>query len=153
MQENQQDLLSEQLITKNEIQRKKLLPLWIKIFAWIFLVISVFVPVVFILGLMGYDAALSLYGLETNEPLSIIGIVIMTLFVIKGFTAYGLLREKNWAVNMGLVDAISGIILCTLLMLYPIINSNYVFSFRLEIIALIPFLLKLFKIQTEWESY
>ena len=48
MQQNQQDLLSEQLITKNEIQRKKLLPLWIKIFAWIFLVISVFVPVVFI---------------------------------------------------------------------------------------------------------
>ena len=42
MQENQTDLLTDELIQENGIPRKKMLPVWIKIFTWIFLVISVF---------------------------------------------------------------------------------------------------------------
>src|SRR5215217_1416077 len=147
MQENQTDLLTDELLQYNAIPRKKLLPLWIKIFTWIFLVISAFVPIVSVLGLMGYSTQLALYGLETNEPFSSIGIIITTVFIIKGITAFGLLKEKDWAVQIGIVDAIIGIIICTLVMLYPIINSDAKFSLRLELVALIPYLLKLLKIK------
>ena len=153
MQENQVDLLTDELIQLDVISRKKLLPLWIKIFSWIFLIISAFVPIVFILGIMGYNVQLAVYGLETNEAFSKIGITILAIFIIKGITAFGLLKEKNWAVTIGIVDAILGIIICTLIMLYPIINPEIKFSLRLELVALIPYLLKFFKIRTQWESF
>ena len=153
MQENQTDLLTDELIQENGIPRKKMLPVWIKIFTWIFLVISVFAPIVFVLGLVGYNAQLALHGLETNEPLSTIGIIITTIFIIKGITAFSLLKEKDWAIKVGIVDAVIGIIICTLLMLYPIINSDAKFSLRLELAALIPYLIKLLKIKTQWETF
>ena len=153
MQENQTDLLTDELVRENEIPRKKMLPLWIRIFTWIFLIISVFAPIVFVLGLMGFTAQLSLYGLETNEPLSLIGITITALFIIKGITAFGLLKEKDWAIKIGIADAAIGIVICTLIMLYPFINSDAKFSLRLELVALIPYLLKLLKIKTQWEAF
>lgn len=153
MQQNQTDLLTDDLILENRIPRKKMLPLWIKIFTWIFLVISAFVPIVLILGLLGYNAQLSIYGLETDEPFSLIGIIITALFIIKGITAFGLLKEKDWAIKIGIADAIIGIAVCTFVTLYPLINSDAKFSGRLELVALIPYLLKLLKIKTQWEGF
>ena len=153
MPEIQTDLLTDELVQENGILRKRMLPLWIKIFTWIFLIISAIAPIVFVLGLMGFTAQLALYGLETNEPLSPIGILITALFIIKGITAFGLLKEKDWAIKIGIADAIIGIVICTLVMLYPIINSDSKFSLRIELVALIPYLLKLLKIKTQWETF
>ena len=153
MPEIQTDLLTDELVQENGILRKRMLPLWIKIFTWIFLIISAFAPIVFVLGLMGFTAQLALYGLETNEPLSLIGIVITALFIIKGITAFGLLKEKDWAIKIGIADAIIGIVICTLVMLYPMINSDSKFSLRIELVALIPYLLKLLKIKIQWETF
>ena len=152
MQENQIDLLTDELLQHNSISRKKLLPLWIKIFAWIFLLLSAFVPTVLVLGLMGYDAQLSVYGLDANEPFSSVGIIIAIILIIKGVTAFGLLKEKGWAIKLALVDAVIGIAVCTLVMLYPIIDSNTKLSLRLELVALIPYLSKLLKIKKQWET-
>jgi len=153
MQETLTDLLTDELIQTNRIPRKKLLPLWIKIFTWIFLVISAFVPVVLILGVMGYNVQLALYGLETDEAYSLIGIIITAVFITKGITAFGLLKEKDWAIKSGIADAIIGITICTLVMLHPMINSDVKFSLRLELVALIPYLLKFLKIKTDWENF
>ena len=153
MPEIQTDLLTDELVQENGILRKRMLPLWIKIFTWIFLIISAIAPIVFVLGLMGFTAQLALYGLETNEPLSPIGILITALFIIKGITAFGLLKEKDWAIKIGIADAIIGIVICTLVMLYPIINSDSKFSLRIELVALVPYLLKLLKIKTQWETF
>ena len=153
MPEIQTDLLTDELVQENGILRKRMLPLWIKIFTWIFLIISAIAPIVFVLGLMGFTAQLALYGLETNEPLSTIGILITALFIIKGITAFGLLKEKDWAIKIGIADAIIGIVICTLVMLYPIINSDSKFSLRIELVALVPYLLKLLKIKTQWETF
>ena len=84
MKENQTDLLTDELTLTNGIPRKKLLPLWIKIFTWGFLIISAFVPIILILGVMGYNVQLALYGLETNEAFSSIGIIITAIYIIKG---------------------------------------------------------------------
>ncbi len=152
MQENQVDLLSDDLLQTNGNRRKKLLPLWIKIFTWIFLIMSVFVPIVLVLAVMGYNVQLALYGLETNDVFSSIGMLITSIFIIKGITAFGLLKERDWAIKMGVTDAIIGIAICALVMFYPLINPEAKFSIRLELVALIPYLLKLLRIKTEWED-
>lgn len=153
MQETQTDLLTDDFFLENVIPRNKLLPVWIKIFTWIFLIISFFAPIAFVLGLFGKKVHLSIYGIETDEPLSLVGIIITTLFIIKGITAFGLLKEKDWAIKVGIIDALIGIVICTLVMILPVITPDPKFSLRLELVALIPYLLKLLKIKTQWESF
>jgi hypothetical protein len=153
MQETQQDLLVDELAEATRLPRKKMLPLWIKIFAWIFLICGFFLPVVVILGLAGYSAQQSLYGLESKDPFSLTGIAITLLFTLKAITAFGLLKEKDWAIKLGMADGATGVVICVLLMLLPVVSRDATFSFRLELVALIPYFLKLQKIKTEWESF
>ena len=79
MQENQTDLLPYELIQHTATPRKKMLPLWIKIFAWIFLVISAFVPIILVLRLIGYNSQLALYGLETMKPFHCLELLLQHL--------------------------------------------------------------------------
>jgi hypothetical protein len=151
MQDNQQDILTPEFVQPNGISRKKLLPTWIKIFMWIFLILGSLQPIVFIMGLLGRPAALALYGLETYEPISFLGILIMVLYTIKWITAFGLIREADWAIRIGLVDAVIGIVVCVLVMFYPAFDSSFRFSFRLELFALVPYLLRFNKIRPDWE--
>ena len=97
---------------------------------------------------------INLYGFETSEPISVIGISMTLIFLFKALTAYSLLREKNWAITLGITDAIIGLALCSFAMLYPLLNSNsgVSFTFRLELVLLIPYLLKLLKIKPDWEK-
>ena len=152
MQENQTDLLTESVLQISTKKRRELLPWWIKVFMWIFLIFGALIPFVVLIGIFGYSGQLSLYGLETNEPLSIIGISVTTIFLIKGITAYGLLKEKHWAIKLGIADSILGISICTFLMIYPLLNTETKFVFRLELLLLIPYLLKLLKIKFAWEN-
>ena len=151
---HQEDLLTNTIV-ELEIKRIKLIPQWIKIFAWIFLVFGCFVPIVLIIGIAGYDGNLSLYGFETNDILSTIGIFITSIFILKGIVAFGILKEKDWAIKLGLVDAITGTLICVFVMIYPMFNSDSGLhaSFRSELVALIPYLLKLINIKSQWESF
>jgi len=152
MQENQTDILTPESILADSVRRKTLLPIWIKVFAWIFLVLGAFVPIILAMALLGISAQQAIYGIETSRPLSPIGILITTIFAIKGLTAFGLLKEKDWAIKIGIADAIIGIAICIFLMVYPFINPGARFSFRLELVALIPYLLKLLKVRAQWEA-
>lgn len=136
-------------------RRRELLPVWMKVFIWIFLVLGAFIPVGIVLAFFNIDFLVSLYGLDTNNPLSLIGLLLTALFILKFFTAYGLWNEKNWAIKIGKIDALVGIIACSAIMfILPFFsqNGNVNISFRLEILALIPYLIRLTKIQTEWEN-
>lgn len=134
-------------------RRKNLLPWWIKVFAWIFLVMSLFVPVVTIFPLVGANAELALYGLNTNGPASLTGLLLIALFLLKGITAFGLLTEQKWAVILGIIDAITGICICTFVMIvYPFMDETpgFTLSLRLELALLIPYLIKLNRIRLQW---
>src|SRR5450432_3019965 len=104
----QEDILTDVVQELSVVKRKNLLPWWIKVFMWIFLVFGVFAPIGFVLGIMGYHYQLSLYGLDTSDPMSTTGICILLLFLLKGLTSYGLLREEDWAIKLGLLDAVIG---------------------------------------------
>ena len=144
------DVLSESFLNEGIISRKALIPLWIKIFSWIFLVFALITPIALIGGLIMHNFALSLYGLDANTPYSLIGGFVTVLFLLKGIVAFGILKRENWAINLGLVDAVLGIIVCTVLMIFAVI-TNAPFVFRLELVALVPYLIKLLKIKDDWQ--
>lgn len=152
--ENQPDLLQEEVTSKYK-RRRQLLPWWIKAFVWIFLVFGAIVPVGIIAAILGYKFQIALYGLETNEPLSLIGLLLIILFLLKGIVAYGLWTEKDWAINLGLIDAIVGIVICVFMMIvYPFVDAipGFTLNFRLELILLIPYIIKLKKINNDWHG-
>jgi hypothetical protein len=133
------------------ISRRALLPLWIKIFCWIFMVIGVASIGCLIIGVLGNTANLSLYGFETYEPLSLIGLFLTAVMLLKGFTAFSLWFEKDYAIQLAKVDTILGIAICIVSMVViPYLQETSGFTFRLELALLIPFYIKLNKIQEEW---
>lgn len=134
--------------------RRQLLPLWIKVFLWIFLVLGGFVVLGFLAGLFGTSFSLELYGLETTDPLNPIGLFLTVLFLIKVITAFGLWTEKDWAIQVAYFDAIVGICVCVVMMfVYPFLSldNDFHFNIRLELIALIPYLIKMNQIKDEWK--
>ncbi len=140
-------------LSSTKERRRKLLPVWIKIFLWIFMVFGAIVPVGLILGAIGLDFNLALYGLETTNTLSITGLLIILFLAIKGTVSFGLWTEKDWAVNLAIIDAIIGIVTCSIVMLVlPFLSDNNGFNFdiRLELIALTPYLIKMRKIKGDW---
>ena len=150
----QTDLLDGDLLRLNIKARKKLVPLWVKIFCWIFIVFSILVPVAIVFAVVGSNFNISLYSLETNDSFSITGICLLLLYLFKGIVAYFILQEKDLAVKLAIIDAVAGILICVLMMILPniLLQGNMNFSFRLEILFLIPYLVKMIKIKPEWEG-
>ncbi len=132
-------------------RRRKLIPVWIKIFIWVFMLLSALVPVI-ILTSGPLAGPWSLYGIETTDAFSIAGIAVCSLFILKGITALGLWNENDWAIKLGIVDATLGIIICSAVTISPIFNPQLVFTFRLELIPLVLYLIWLVKIKEAWEK-
>jgi hypothetical protein len=112
-------------------------------------------PIAFILGLFGIQFQISFYGFTTSNPLSYVGLCLIGIFVFKGIVALGLWTEKDWAIILGQIDAVLGIIICIFNMfIYPFINNHtgFGFSIRLELLLLIPFPIKLWNIKIDWQE-
>lgn len=136
---------------KKPVNRRALLPVWIKVFCWLFMIMGVAGIACFIIGIFGGTADLSLYGFETNKPVSLLGSLIIALMSFKAFTAYSLWFEKDNAIQLGKIDAIAGIIICFVSMVViPIFDKNAGVTLRLELILLLPFYYKLEAIKKAW---
>lgn len=142
-------------VEKVFIRRRKLLPIWIKIFVWIFMIMGATAPLAFVAGLFIDNVNLAIYGINATESISFAGILVTSIFISKGIVAYGLWFEKNWAVTAAYIDGIAGVLICILVMLImPLLVIGPVrnFSIRFEIILLIPYIIKMDKIQYDWEN-
>lgn len=133
--------------TKN--QRRKLLPIWIKVFIWIFFLFGGIGILLLLFAPFSDNIDLSIYGISTTSPKSIAGISIIFLFILKGLVSYGLWFEKKWGINIAQIDAVFGIIICTATMFYSAFY-NHNLSLRLELLLLIPYLIKMIKIKAIW---
>ena len=150
--QNENSLELEQLLIGKSARRRKRIPVWIKIFIWIFIVFACFTPLMVIMSLMGYHPILSLYGLETSDTLSITGVIICSLFLLKGITAFALWNEKSYAIKLGIIDAVIGILICCAMMFAPAFNGGLISNYRLELVALIPYLIWLLKVKEQWQG-
>jgi hypothetical protein len=155
MEQKNPDLLTDDLLNFKAKMRKELLPSWIKIFMWIFLVFGVFVPFIIFSGIIGWHPNISIYGISTNEPFSLWGIVVTAIFTLKGITSFGMFRQTDWAIKLAIVDAILGIIICMISMAYDFTNgfqfNGVSLNLRIELIFLIPYLIKMNRIKVEWQ--
>lgn len=158
MENNQNVVLDADLtLLKKPKRRRDLLPWWIKTFIWIFLVIGSLSPIAIILGLLGKNFQMSLLGLSTLQPLSAAGLTLISIFVLKWITGFGLWTEKDWAINISQIDAITSIILCTVLLFVnpftEVVTENRISQeFRFELIILIPYLIKISIIKPAWKN-
>ena len=141
------------------IPRKKMLPWWMKFFCYVFLLLGAFSVAglffsMFFFSLGGMRSGgteVSLYGLRAINELSIMAIVIVSLYVFKAFVAYSLLAQKDWAVKAGMIDGGLGILLCFVTML---VLPFFGFDFRFggELFFLIPYQARLWRMRPQWEE-
>jgi len=149
----QNDLLDDVLPKAEKLARRQLLPTWMKVFIWIFMALGGLAIPVFIFGLLGFNVNLALYGFETNQPMSVVGISLLTVFIFKGLVSYSLWREKDWATILGMVDAVLGLVICLVSHFGVSYLDEYrTGGFRLEILFLIPYLVKLYYIEGKWRE-
>jgi hypothetical protein len=155
VEEKTTEVLDMDLTGPVKIARRQLLPWWIKTFCWIFMVFGALAIAGIGLGLFKITFDLSLYGLSTTDPLSLIGLSLIAIFIFKGIASFGLWTEKDWAVDVAIADAVIGIVVCVFMMLiYPVIDDlpGFKFNFRLELVLLILYLLKLQTIRSPWKA-
>jgi hypothetical protein len=89
-------------------ERRKLLPKWIRFFCWIF-IIFLGAPIILVVGLFVGDMNYNLFGVSYYGPaLSALPIVMMLVLMIHGGAAYGLISGKRWAVDIGILCALTG---------------------------------------------
>lgn len=136
----------------NILRRRALLPVWIKIFIWIFLCMGLIAVLILAFGFfLNNNARLSVYGLETTSIYSPIGLIILSILIFKGIVSYGLWFEQEWGPKAAVIDAFLGIFICGITMLIlPFITNGHHFTMRFEFLFLIPYLTKMQKIQKTW---
>jgi len=139
-------LLDEHLLGEETALEARKAPIWIIIFSWLFLLMGVAIPAVIVYRILGEGSSLALYGFASNDAFSLIGFLIILLVALKTVTAYGIITRKLWAYRLAEIDAILGIVLCVLSMGVGV-YQNQSFTFRLEVILLIPYLQTVRKLQ------
>lgn len=114
-------------------RRRELLPLWIKVFIWIFFLATFVSILILAFGVFLEKTDLSIYGLTTDKIYSPIGISVCTIYICKGWVSYGLWFEKDWGPTAGKIDAILGFGVCIFVMLIlPFLTEPHL-NLRLEI--------------------
>lgn len=131
----------------NNISRRSLLPWWIKFFCWLFMFASVLAVIRVVLSCFNITTEFEFYGINANDSLLNV-IIVFLVFVLHGYTGYSLWFEKNYGIILAQFDAIFGIIVCFYSMFLGYQNGNH--TFRLELILLVLFLIKIIKIKPRW---
>lgn len=129
-----------------EPNRTDLLPWWIRYCNWLFLLGIISVPAAMILSLLGNDTLqLAAFGLCARDFFTPTGLLLSGVILYNAFTAYALLTESDWAIDLGIVAAFINMALCFYTM------SAEPGTFRYELVASVFFLIKLLGIRTTWE--
>lgn len=135
-------------------RRRTLLSWWLKIFSYLFLFVgAISVAMYPLMLLLGNRYMVSLYGLESTDSHSFITLAVVVLFLVKAVAAYGLLFEKDWAIEVGQVDAVLGILICLFVGFYAMLGTGrFIASFRPELVFLIIYLIRLLKMRAIWKK-
>jgi hypothetical protein len=141
--------LDEFLPLLEKKNKRSLLPLWIKIFIWLFILQAFLLPLVVVARLFGIQTPLALYGFTSYDPFNLMGIFLIALMAFKGVVALALWLEKEWAVTLALIDGWLGVFICVLTMTFL---NNRGTVFRLELFALIPYIMKMSRIRAQWQN-
>lgn len=129
--------------------RRDLVPIWIKIFGWIFVAIAVLCIPLMIWGVWsGQPVQLELFGFaHAGSALSPYAFAMVALYLFMGITAYGLLFRKDWGVTACLANGYVGLALCIISMIMT--GGTPV---RVEPVIQLFYLRRLYKIRDKWKD-
>ena len=131
--------------------RKALIPLWIKIFGWLFIVMGALVPFFYIGAIIfGFTASYTMFGLEyQGNAWAFMPLLISAIVLLNGLCAYGLLFGKDWGLTACIVFGYIGLALTLGTMVFEVIVNGSM-MIRLEPIIQIPYLIKLQRLKARW---
>ncbi|MGV3460779.1 MAG: hypothetical protein ACO1N9_10045 [Flavobacterium sp.] len=132
-----------------KLKRRTLLPWWIKLFCWIFMIFGVVVFATIFQLFFDQRPTLSFYGLATETFYPFGMIVLYIVFFLNAVSGYLLWFEKDAAITVGKIVVFVGIALCVASFIIALFNGS--FTLRLEIIPLVLFYRKLSSIEYDWE--
>ncbi|MBP6557524.1 MAG: hypothetical protein KA213_04105 [Flavobacterium sp.] len=99
----------------------------------------------------------SIYGMETFESYTLLSLFISSLIIFKGITGFGMWTEKDWAIKFGIIDASIGILICVIMTItepvFQNIDGKSNINLRFELLFLVPYLIKCFKLREDWEQF
>ena len=142
-------------------RRLEFIPIWMKIFMWIFVFLGTWIVFANILRVVGINFAAnsstSIYGLETFDKNTLLYFFISGLIVYKTIVSFAMITEKKWAISAAIIDAILGLLVVVWVMvLNPLLNEtnfSYDWNFQFELLLLIPYLLKCIRIKKDWKNF
>ena len=135
------------------MKRKEILPVWIQLFSWFFLLFAIS-PIFFIFGLfVEGNYHIGGFGLDYNgsHTRNIVPLLITSLLTMASVVAYGLLWGKNWAIHLGIAYSILALIASLSSTTIQLVNGNI--RFNLEWVLIIPFVITLLRKRKEWIDY
>ena len=129
------------------LSRRSLVPVWIKIFGWIFIAIAALsIPLILWGAITGVNVRFELFGLTYEGPaLHPYAFAMATLYLFMGTTAYGLIFRKDWGVTGCLANGYIGLALCIISM---VLSGGT--NIRIEPIIQLFYLRRLHLIRREW---
>jgi hypothetical protein len=136
---------------ESPVRRRDLLPWWVKVICWLYILLGIAIFIDLPIYFFSKTISLSIYAIQSSTVLSSQFIFITAIFILKGITGFGLWFEKDWGVKVAVIDSIIGIVICCGIIIYSVFTT--MINFRLELIILVPFLLKCQKIQPFWEDF
>ena len=84
--------------------RRALLPWWIIVFSWIFIIICPIDIVTRVLQYTGMD--LSMFDMVTKTEIAFKDVLSVANSIFTLVAIYGLFREKDWAINIAILNAL-----------------------------------------------
>ena len=129
--------------------RKEILPKWIRLFSWFYLI---YVPILLLSDLIiendyGYRA----FGLVSNgSEFNLTVLLILSVLTLAVIVSYGILWGKSWAIKVGIIYSLIALIMSFSSIYLNIVSG--VTQYSLEPLLLLPFLIILIKKRKNWES-
>lgn len=138
------------------IKRRNLIPIWMKPFIFLFLLFGITGLYGIWQNIMGNESESTIYGLEAFTVFSALGVFLKCIMFFKAVTAFGLWMGKDWAIKLGIIDAVVGLIVCVAVMVIlpftELVDGIHRVNFRFEVLLLIPYLIQLLRMRKAWDD-
>ncbi|MEZ4804284.1 MAG: hypothetical protein R2852_02020 [Bacteroidia bacterium] len=134
---SENEIIDSEEVGESLARRRHLLPIWVRIFIWIFLVFGVFTLPILLIASAGNGVYLSAFGLSTTDAFSLTGLIILSIYFANGVVAFMMWFEKKKAIHVAQIVAVI-LFLFSAYMMFFSHAGTIGFTIRFELILVNP---------------